>query len=173
MIKLIEKGSGLIFEFDGLRSNFSFGFNIVGENVTIDHKGFSSPLIGDLADFVDSNDDSFADIEALELLLSEYANSSDGTDDVTVLNSIDAKLSNGIGTFGYDAGVSGTLTLTGSKKVKSISAYSTVGGTITIDGGDTITVPANGSFTDDLNYNLVDPEIVFTGTTTYYVSYIS
>jgi hypothetical protein len=173
MIKLIEKGSGLIFEFDGLRSNFNFGFNIVGENVTIDHKGFSSPLTGDLADFVDSNGDPFADIDALELLLSEYANSSDGTDDVTVLNSIDAKLSNGIGTFGYVSGVSGTETLTGSKKVKSISAYSLAGGTVQINGGDSIIIPANGSVDIPCDYNLVDPTVIFTGTNTYLITYIS
>lgn len=173
MIKLIEKGSGLIFEFDGIRSCFNFGFNIVGEAVTVDHRGFSSPLTGNLEDFVDSNDDPFADIEALELLLSEYANSSDGNDDVVALNSIATNTGNGVGTFGYVAGVSGTVTLTGGKKVKSITAVSTAGGTITIDGGNSITIPANGSFTEDCNYNLVDAEIVFTGTTSYYVSYIS
>lgn len=91
----------------------------------------------------------------------------------TLQNPLPVIEQNTSGAFGYVSGVSGTVTLTGGKKVKSITAVSTAGGTIVIDGGDTFIIPPNGNFTDDCNYNLVDAEIVFTGTVSYYVSYIS
>ena len=77
------------------------------------------------------------------------------------------------GVFGYESGVSGTQTLTGSKKVKSISAYSLAGGTVQINGGDSIIIPANGSVDIPCDYNLVDPTVIFTATNTYLITYIS
>jgi hypothetical protein len=73
------------------------------------------------------------------------------------------------GTWGYKAGTSGTPTLT-SKRVVSISCLAGgSGATITINGGDTITVPADTPFGIPINGRLTAPTIVFTGTTSYFV----
>jgi hypothetical protein len=103
-----------------------------------------------------------------------FASASDLIEFYTTLQnplSVIEQTSNGV--FGYESGVSGTETLTGSKKVKSISAYSLAGGTITINGGDSIIIPANGSVDIPCDYNLVDPTVIFTATTTYLITYIS
>ena len=48
-------------------------------------------------------------------------------------------------TWKYHAGISGTVTLTGGNKVVKISASATVTtATVTINGGDSITLPAGG-----------------------------
>jgi hypothetical protein len=103
-----------------------------------------------------------------------FASASDLIEFYTTLQnplSVIEQTSNGV--FGYESGVSGTETLTGSKKVKSISAYSLAGGTITINGGDSITIPANGSVDVPCDYNLIDPTVIFTATNTYLITYIS
>ena len=77
------------------------------------------------------------------------------------------------GTWGYSAGVSGTLTLTGGKRVLDINAHSLTGGTVTINGGDTIPVPANVGFTFTPSGALTNPVIVFTGTDSYSVEFVT
>lgn len=78
------------------------------------------------------------------------------------------------GVFGYAAGTSGTVTLTGGKRVRNISAHCTIAGTVTINGGAAIPVPANSQFSasyDDTR--LVNPVIAFTGTDSYYIDFLS
>ena len=84
------------------------------------------------------------------------------------------------GTWGYNAGISGTLTLTGGKRVLMISAIAEqAAATITINGGDTITLPYGS--TDKVSSaleirpagNLTNPTIVFTSTVAYFVEYVS
>lgn len=87
--------------------------------------------------------------------------------------SIDGKFTDMSGTWGYVSDISGTETLSGSKRVIGITAVSTAGGTITINGGDTITLPANSSFKMAPQANLVDPTIIFTATNSYVVEYLA
>jgi hypothetical protein len=74
--------------------------------------------------------------------------------------------------------VSGTVTLTGSKRVLQITAVALeAAGSITIDGGDTIPLPygatdkVSSSISIEPKGNLIDPVIVFTGTDSYFVEY--
>lgn len=73
--------------------------------------------------------------------------------------------------WGYIADGSGTVVMTGNKRIYGISASSEAGGTVTINGGDVIIVPAMGSFQFEPQGLLVDPTIVFTGTDTYLIEY--
>lgn len=76
------------------------------------------------------------------------------------------------GTWTYEAGVSGTVNVSG--RVLEITAVAGgSGATVTIDGGDTVTIPANGSWATSPLANLADPEIVFTGTVSYFVQVVS
>lgn len=83
------------------------------------------------------------------------------------------------GNWAYAAGTSGTVTLPEGATVLQIAAHSTAGGTVVIFGGATITITA----TFDFVRHPVEPsmmvartgsadEIVFTGTTSYYVEYV-
>lgn len=83
------------------------------------------------------------------------------------------------GNWAYAAGTSGTVVVPQGGAVLQIMAHSTAGGTITIFGGATITITA----TFDFVRHPVEPsmmvartaagdEIVFTGTTSYYVEYV-
>tara|TARA_R110000850_G_scaffold91270_2_gene193825 strand:+ start:500 stop:1045 length:546 start_codon:yes stop_codon:yes gene_type:complete len=84
------------------------------------------------------------------------------------------------GTWGYSSGADGTLTLTGGKRVLQITAVSLeVAGDITINGGDMIRLPygnvdkVSTEITIHPQGNLTDPTIVFTGTDSYFVEYVS
>jgi hypothetical protein len=77
------------------------------------------------------------------------------------------------GVFGYVTGDSGSVVLNSGEKIKSISAYSEIGGSVTIGDGDPIIIPANGSVDVPCDYNLVDPTVIFTATTTYLITFIS
>lgn len=97
----------------------------------------------------------------------------------STLTSINGKLPDFSGTWGYSAGTSGTVNLTGSKRVVQITATALeAAGTITINGGDTITLPYGG--TDKVSTgitiaplaNLTDPTVVFTGTDAYFIEYV-
>lgn len=94
--------------------------------------------------------------------------SGSGTQAVT-----EANLDLNFGTWGYASGVSGTPTIGAGKRVIGISAHSTVGGSFTINGGNTITVPANVSVNINPLGNLVNPTIVFTSTDTFFVEFVS
>jgi len=78
-----------------------------------------------------------------------------------------------VGTWAYAAGVSGTVVVPAGGRVVGIAATSTVGGTITINAGATITVPANTGFSASPQAQLVAPTIVFSGTSSYFVEYVS
>lgn len=72
-----------------------------------------------------------------------------------------------IGPFQYAAGVSGTRVIVG--KVQSILAHSAAGGSFTIDGGDSIPVPANVGFAFSPCGNLMNTTLIFTNTDMYFV----
>jgi hypothetical protein len=76
------------------------------------------------------------------------------------------------GAWGYAGGSSGTVTLTGSKRVLAITAVcGGTPGTITINGGDSIPVPTNVGLQIGPKGNLVDPTIVFSSTDSYFVEF--
>ncbi len=84
------------------------------------------------------------------------------------------------GTWGYASGTSGTETLTGRKQVTRISAIALeAGGTVQINGGDTITIPygstdsVSSAIDVPVHGVLIDPEIIFTGTDSYLVQYVA
>lgn len=89
------------------------------------------------------------------------------------LDSVDTKTPPITGTWGYNAGVSGTVTLTGSKRVRSITAISTSGGSVTINGGDSIPIPANFAFNLPIDAQLTDATFVFSSTDSYFLDYVS
>lgn len=83
------------------------------------------------------------------------------------------------GTWGYNAGISGTLTLTGGKKVLKITAVAAeAAASFTINGGDVVTLPygATDKVSSDITIeprgNLVNPVIIFTGTKAYFVEWV-
>lgn len=78
-------------------------------------------------------------------------------------------LSNITGTWKYYAGTAATVTVGASERVTGLTAHATLAGTVTINGGPAITVPANSSFNLQPGGNLVAPTIVFTGTDAYVV----
>ena len=85
------------------------------------------------------------------------------------LGNIAADLALEIGTWKYYAGVAGTVTVGAGERVIGIAAHASVVGTVTINGGPTITIPVNVSVGIEPDGNLVAPVIVFTGTDTYIV----
>jgi hypothetical protein len=77
------------------------------------------------------------------------------------------------GTWGYAAGVSGTPTIGAGKRVIGISAHCTIAGSMTINGGNSIPIPANVSMNFNPLGNLTNPTIVFTGTDSFIVEFVS
>lgn len=78
------------------------------------------------------------------------------------------------GTWAYQAGVSGTEAIPSGKRVLGITAVTGASaGSIVIDSGDAITVPANSAVEIQPKANLVAPTIVFDSTTSYLVEYVA
>lgn len=79
------------------------------------------------------------------------------------------------GEFGYRAGTSGTVDdiPVGARIAEVACLGGTGGGTVEINGGDTITVPEGTPFQTVLGVATADTEIVFTGTDSYYVAYFA
>lgn len=92
----------------------------------------------------------------------------------TSLASLDGKIPDELGTWGYNAGTSGTLAVAANKRVLQITAAAPplASATLTINSGQTITVPAGASLTISPKANLVAPSIVFTGTASYFVEFV-
>lgn len=85
----------------------------------------------------------------------------------------DTNLLKNYGTWGYTSGIDGTIVITGSKRVIGIGVYSLLGGSFTINGGDTITIPSGVAFNIEPNGNLIDPTFIFTGTNTFVIETVS
>jgi hypothetical protein len=81
--------------------------------------------------------------------------------------------SNQTGTWGYDAGTSGTASIGSGKRVIGIAAHATTAGSFTINGGVSIPVPANSSVEIQPLGNVTNPTIVFSGTDSYFVEFLS
>lgn len=85
----------------------------------------------------------------------------------------EANLDKSYGTWAYYGGAAGTITVAAGQRVLSISCHSTTGGTLTINGGASIPVPANVGFAINPLGNLVAPVIVYSGTDSYFVEVVS
>jgi hypothetical protein len=80
------------------------------------------------------------------------------------------------GTWGYNAGVgTSVLVLSGSKRLIQISviAGTSTAATFNVNGGDTITVPTNATFTFTPAVQLIDPTISFTDPAAWVVEWLS
>lgn len=93
---------------------------------------------------------------------------------VDELTSIDGKLPNLSGSWDYNAGVSGSITISSGRRVLQISAVApATAASLTINGGATVTIPALTSITIEPRANLTAPSLVFTNTAAYFVEHIS
>lgn len=82
----------------------------------------------------------------------------------------EVSIANETGAWAYRAGASGTVAVPAGRRVLQITATAgAVDATMTINGGDTITIPAYRALTIEPKGNLVAPSIVFTGTTAYFI----
>jgi hypothetical protein len=90
------------------------------------------------------------------------------------LSSLDAKTPDESGTWGYNSGTAGTLTVAANKRILAITATAgaLLGASMTINGGQTITIPAGASITIAPRANLTAPTLVFTSTASYFVEFI-
>lgn len=77
------------------------------------------------------------------------------------------------GTWSYYSGVSGTVTVLSTQRVIGIGAHSAVGGSITINGGTSVPIPAGVGIGIEPHGNLVSPTIVFVETDSYFVEVLS
>ena len=84
----------------------------------------------------------------------------------------------GFNEYAYESGTGGaTVTPPANSRVQKISGYASGGdGTITIVGGNTITVRSGGSFSEEINGNIrgdATKAIVFSATMDYFVSWFT
>lgn len=92
--------------------------------------------------------------------------SSDGT------TSVDIVAAPSIGTWNYYAGVSGTVMVGAGQRVLAVCAYSLAGGTVVINGGDTIPVPPGVACNLTPVGNVTAPTVVFTSTDSYFIEVV-
>lgn len=77
------------------------------------------------------------------------------------------------GTWDYHAGASGTVTCSAGEKILGIAAHASSGGaTMTINGGDSVPVPIGGIGIQPQG-NITAPTIVFTGTDSYFIEFVT
>jgi hypothetical protein len=76
------------------------------------------------------------------------------------------------GAWDYQAEASGTITVAANRRVIGIAAHSTIGGSLTINSGASIPIPANSGISIGPVGNLVAPVLVFTGTDSAFVESI-
>ena len=92
----------------------------------------------------------------------------------SLLEQIRDRLANLVGTWGYMAGASGTSTLPATARLLAVAAHATTAGTLVINGGDSIPIPAQtGWGLDGVFGQLVGPTLVFTGTDSYFAAYLT
>jgi len=85
----------------------------------------------------------------------------------------DTNVAKSYGTWMYYAGTSGTVAVSTGQRVLSISCHATTAGSVTVNGGASIPVPATVGFSIEMTGILTAPTIVFTGTDSYFVEAVS
>ncbi len=78
-----------------------------------------------------------------------------------------------VGTWNYYSGVSGTVNISAGQRVLGITAYSTAGGSLTINGGSSIIIPSNTALVFNPLGNLTAPTLVFSSTVSYVVEVVT
>lgn len=91
----------------------------------------------------------------------------------TTLSALNTRTPQLVGTWGYAAGTSGTPTIGAGKRVISITAFASSAGSMTINGGDSIPLPANLAVSIAPLGNLVNPTLVFTSTSSFFVEWVA
>jgi hypothetical protein len=81
--------------------------------------------------------------------------------------------SNQAGTWAYYAGVSGTVNVTAGQRVLGIAAHATTAGSMTINGGASVPIPAGTGIQFTPMGNLVAPAVVLTGTDSYVIEVVN
>lgn len=69
----------------------------------------------------------------------------------------------------YYSGSAGTVVIPANHIVISLSAYAASGGTLTINGGSPVILPAGVSISISPRCPIIAPTIVFSNTSTYFV----
>lgn len=77
------------------------------------------------------------------------------------------------GTWSYYGGSVGTVAVSAGQRVIGIAAHATTAGSMSINGGASVPIPANSSLDWEPHGNLVAPSITFTGTDSYVVEVVS
>ena len=147
---------------------------------------------------VDADGHLIIDLDASTITIGKVDQGSAGTDPWTVKidqtgtnNNVNANVTNfpatqiisgavtesnvdrNFGTWAYYGGVSGTINVAAGQRVLSISCHSSAGGTLQINGGQIIPVPANVGFAINPLGNLVAPTVVYSGTDSYFIEVVS
>lgn len=102
----------------------------------------------------------------------------DGSDSVVPADATFGLATREVGTYGYAAGTSATtVDVPAGARAKRVSVLAGSGGsaTVTIAGGNTITIPASGSFDEQIpGLATAGGDVVIGGTVaSYYVSWVS
>lgn len=97
-----------------------------------------------------------------------------GSTSVTIISPVPLPVSNdnlnkSYGTWAYYSGAAGTVVVTAGQRVLSISCHATTVGSVTINGGTAIPIPANVGFSISMTGILTAPTVVFTGTDSYFI----
>lgn len=77
------------------------------------------------------------------------------------------------GDWDYYAGAFGTVAVGVGERVLGITAHATTAGSMTINGGDSIPIPANTSVVFTPERTLTAPTVVFTGTDSYIIEILA
>lgn len=113
-----------------------------------------------------------ANANSLRTQLSDGSNNSVLTS-AGALTTADVNITKSFGTWVYYAGSSGTVNVTAGQRVIGISAHATTAGSLTINGGATVTIPAGASFNLEPLGNLTAPTVIFTSTDAYFIEVVS
>jgi predicted secreted hydrolase len=97
----------------------------------------------------------------------------DGAATETTLAAQSAKIPNQAGAWAYYAGTSGTVNVTAGQRVLGIAAHATTAGSMTINAGASVPIPAGTGIQFSPVGNLVAPTLVLTGTDSYVIEVVS
>ena len=162
---------------DGYITNFPTIQNVAGtiEVSNLDEVSVAVEVSNFPTSFEVSNFPTSFDVSNFPLVQDGYITNFPDVQEITgTINVIDPLTSAQNGNWNYSAGINGTVIISGSKKIRGIIVHSTDGGDFTINGGDTITVPANVGVEINPQGLLVDPTIVFSaGIDSYFIEYVT
>jgi len=89
------------------------------------------------------------------------------------LGTVNGKTPALVGTWAYYAGASGTVVVGSGQRVIGIAVHATTAGTVTINGGASIPIPANSSIEIAPTAQLIAPTIIVSGCDSYFFEVLS